>query len=307
MKKQLFTLSIFLIASTTLFSQEIISHFDPEIDTPVADTYPGGQGYFTGHNSYGDEEFGEKYEIDGSGTVHGVIAIHAGEEGTSTFNAFYRVYSVASNGLPGTTLVNRSIPYNDVPIDEEPYTVMFASPVSVSDEFFVSFGLGDYSHGNPGTKKIALTHAPDGTRPSSDFEVYGRNVIRWHSHGGPAWKDYRTENFSDYQPAVYFSLFPLIELDQMSVIAFGNQASIGAIYPNPTGSQGFYVPVNSLSGGMATFQLYDITGKLIAEKNEQLEFGQNSYWFSSNEIKTGNYIIHIIIPEGRIAQKVIVK
>jgi hypothetical protein len=306
MKKQIITLSAFFIASTLVFSQDIISHFDPEVITPVADTYPGGQGYFTGHNSYGDEEFGEKYEINGNGTVHGMVAIHAGEPGTSTFNASYRLYSVAASGLPGTNLGNRSIPYNDIPIDEEPYTILFTNPIPVSDEFFVTFNLGDYSHGNPGTKKIALTHAPDGTRPATDFGVYGRNVIRWHSHGAPAWKDYRTENFQSYEPAVYFSLFPIVELEALSVIDFNQQANIGGVYPNP--STGYFtVPVYTTSGGEAIFQLFDITGKLIAEEKTNLSIGKTDYRFSQNKLNSGSYILLIRIPEGSISQKVIIK
>jgi len=306
MKKNILTL-LLVASSATLFSQEIIQHFDPEIEIPVADTYPDGEGFFTGHNDYGDEEFAEKYEIEGAGQVHGIVAIHTGTEGTSTLNVSYRVYNVNTNGLPNTPIANTNIPYNDVPVNDEPFTVMFNNPVQVTDEFFVSLRLGDYVHGNLGTKRIALTHAPDGTRPSSDFDVFGRNAIRWHSHGAAVWKDYRTENFSDYQPAVYFSLFPLIELDQMSVIDFSSQASIGAVYPNPAVSKGFYIPINSLSGGSAKFQLFDITGKLIAERNEKLDVGQNRYWFSTNDIKSGSYIIHIAIPEGKIAQKIIVE
>jgi hypothetical protein len=306
MKKQLFTLSLLLMTSTTFFSQEIMGHFDPDIDIPVADTYPGGQGYFTGHNSYGDEEFGEKYEIEGSGSLHGVVAIHSGEQGTSTFNASYRAYTVATNGLPGTMIATRSIPYNNIPIDENPYTVLFTNPIPVSDEFFVTFNLGDYSHGNPGTKKIALTHAPDGTRPSSDFTIFGRNVIRWHSHGAPAWKDYRTENFQGYEPAVYFSIFPIIELETMSTIDFNRQGSVAGIYPNPS-SGIFTVPVKTSSGGEAVFQLFDMSGKLISEKKTHLPIGETDYTFFENDLKSGTYVLLIKIPEGAISQKVTIK
>src|SRR5690606_41655901 len=77
-----------------------------------------------------------------------------------------------SSLFPYTTLF-RSIPYSDIPVDGSLFTVNFNNPIEVSDEFFTSFRLGDYSHGGLGTKRIAITHAPDGTRPESDFDVYG--------------------------------------------------------------------------------------------------------------------------------------
>ena len=52
---------------------------------------------------------------------------------------------------------------------------------------------------------MALTHSPNGTTPSSDFNFFGRNAIRWHNgnhNGVTIWKDYKTENFPGYQPAI---------------------------------------------------------------------------------------------------------
>lgn len=306
MKNLLFTFS-FTILSSFLISQETLQHFDPEITPPIAETFANGDGFMTGHNEYGDEEFAEKYEIEGNGTVHGLLAIHDGIEGTSTFNAFYRVYNVGTNGLPNTPIANKSVPYNDIEINESIFPVEFTTPVNVSGEFFVSFGLGDYAHGGAGTKKLAITHAPDGTRPASDFEVFGRNAIRWHSHGAVVWKDYRTENFSDYQPAVYFSIFPIVELESMSAIDFDKSGSIGAVYPNPSSSGLFYIPVKSNIDGESTFQLYDLTGKLISQETMELSLGKKDYPFSTKGINTGVYLLLIKTPLGKVAQRVIIQ
>ena len=306
MKKNIFT-SLVLAFAVSAFSQEVIQNFNPEEITPIAESYPDGSGYMTGHNDYGDEEFAEKYIIEGNGTVHGIIAIHTGEEGTSTLNASYRIYNVAASGYPNSPLANKNIPYNDIPVDENPFTVNFDNPIEVSGEFFASFRLGDYVHGNLGTKLIAITHAPDGTREESDFEIFGRNVIRWHSHGATVWKDYRTENFSDYNPAIHFSLFPLIELESMSNVDLHGKGKIGSVYPNPSFDGEFNVQISSNSAGNALFQLYDLTGKLIKEKNFEVNSIQNNYKFSSGQTVSGIYVLIITTPEGKIAQRVVIK
>lgn len=306
MKKQTFTLLLSLV-STILFAQDTLQHFAPTTTVPMADEYPSAQGYYTGHNDYADEEFAEKYEIAGSGSVLGVIAIHDGVQGTSSMNASYKIYSVASNGLPGTQLATKSVSNNSIPIDGSLHTVMFSSAASVEDEFFVSFDLGDYAHNDPGTKMIAITHTPDGTRPSSDFDVFGRNAIRWHAHGDVAWKDYRTENFQSYQPAVYFSLFPIVQLNATSVIEFDNRgSSIGSVFPNPTSREGFTVPINTVQGGEAIFQLFDSQGKIVVERQEVLAAGKTDYVFSDNGLLAGTYFLLTRIPEGSVSQVVII-
>jgi hypothetical protein len=308
MEKRIFTFLISIsIVSTMALAQDTLRHFNPSSVTPVVEEYLSDQGYLTGHNDYADEEFAEKYEITGSGDVIGVIAIHEGEEGTSSMNASYKIYSVANSGLPGTALASKSIPNNSIPVDGTPSVVMFSNAVPVADEFFVSFNLGDYAHNNPGTKKIALTHSPDGTRPSSDFDVFGRNAIRWHAHGDAVWKDYRTENFEGYQPAVYFSLFPVVELLTTSTVQFDDEgSSIGSVFPNPSASGSFTVPVSTESGGQAVFQLFDLTGKLVSENRAALSAGKTDYRYSDNTLVAGTYILLIQIPEGSVSQKVII-
>ncbi len=305
MKKIFFSL-IILSVPVYSYSQDTLKHFNPFVDTPIIESYPSDEGYYTGHNVYGDEEFGEKYELSGSGTLLGMAVIHEGENGTSQLNASYKAYGVATNGLPGGQLANKIIPYNNVLVDGSLSVVLFDTPVSVSGDFFVSLNLGDYLHDDPGTKRIALTHSTNGTRPASDFNVYGRNVVRWHSHDGDAdWKDYRTEIFQSYQPAVYFSLFPIIELGSVSVINIDQTVSVASAYPNPS-SGCFVIPISS-NGGRASFQLFDLSGKLVSETQRELSTGKNNYEYSTGDVERGEYILLINIPNGSVAQRVIIQ
>lgn len=307
MKNFIFTFCALALGITASGQQTTLQHFDPATTTPVVQNYPNNAGFFTGHNNYGDEEFGEKYEITGSAKLYGISAIHLGTEGTAgSIMASYKAYSVGNTGLPGTSLATKTMSYSNIPVNGQLNTVLFDTAVTIPTTFFVTFALGDYMHGGLGTKRIAVSHSPQGSRPSSDFSVFGRNVIRWHSHGAPVWKDYRTQNFSDYSPEIYFSLFPIIELDNMSVVNFEGKGNIGAVYPNPSNGN-FTVPVQSESGGEVQLKLFDITGKLVVEKNNKISKGKAKVDFSENNLKPGIYILWIKTPEGAISQKINIK
>tara|TARA_B100001175_G_C19485382_1_gene629460 strand:- start:370 stop:1302 length:933 start_codon:yes stop_codon:yes gene_type:complete len=308
--KKFKTTLILSILSVYIFAQDTLQHFNLDNITPVIEAYTCNQGYYTGHNSYGDEEFAEKYEFIGTTDIVGVIAIHQGIAGTSSINASYKIYTVGGNGLPGTELANKNIAYNNIPVDGTPNTVMFTNPVSINGNFFVSFNLGDYIHNNPGTKSIALTHSPNGTRPSSDFSVFGRNAIRWHNgnhNGTTIWKDYRTENFPGYQPAIYFSLFPILQLNSTTSVVLGNQkGNVGSIYPNPSSCGKFNLPITSRYGGKVNITLFDLEGKIVSRKQITITAGKTNYLYSDNKIIPDTYIVLIKTPEGTIAQQLII-
>lgn len=306
MKKWTFTLFLASAFGMSFAQQTTLRHFDPSVTAPVVESYANNKGFLTGHNDYGDEEFGEKYEIQGVAKLLGVSAIHLGTDGTAgSVMASYRSYSVGDTGLPATLLSTKEVSYNMVPVNGQLNTVFFDAPVDVNNQFFVSFRLGDYSHGGLGTKRIAVSHSPDGSR-TSDLDVYGKNVIRWHSHGAAIWKDYRTENFNDYSPAIYFSLFPVVELSDMAVVDLNKKGSIGAVYPNP--SQGFFkVPINSSAGGKVSLKLFDMAGKQVMERQQNVTLGKTEVVFSGENLEKGIYILSITTPDGAISQKVSIK
>lgn len=308
MKKRSFILLTAAVSSFVMAQQTTLQHFDPTVITPIVEEYEDGDGYLSGINAYGDEEFGEKYEIQGTGKLFGVSAIHVGQDGTAgSVMAAYRAYNVAGSGLPGAQIANYNLSYADVPVDGSLKSIQFANPVNISGNFFVSFRLGDYSHGGLGTKTLALTYAPDGTRTQSDLANYGRNVVRWHSHGAtPTWKDFRTENLENYQPAIHFAIFPIVELDDMAVVDFNQKGNIGAVYPNPSNGT-FRIPVKSNTGGESTFKLFDMSGKLVAEKSAKLSSGNSEFVFAEEKLQKGLYILWIKTPEGAVSQKVSIK
>ena len=65
-----------LILSVSISTQDTLQHFSLDIVTPIIESYTSNQGYYTGHNNYGDEEFAEKYDFNGTTNILGVIAVH---------------------------------------------------------------------------------------------------------------------------------------------------------------------------------------------------------------------------------------
>ena len=57
---------ILLILSVSISAQDTLQHFSLDIVTPIIESYTSNQGYYTGHNNYGDEEFAEKYDFNGT-------------------------------------------------------------------------------------------------------------------------------------------------------------------------------------------------------------------------------------------------
>lgn len=292
----------------SLWAQDTLRHFDPQVNTPIVNAFPT-DGFYTGHNTYGDEEFGEKYLISGSGQLLGLIAIHGGTDGNSTMNAAYRVYQVANTGLPGAQIGSKSVSYSSIPVDGTNHFVAFDNPISVTDSFFVTLDLGDYTHNNPGTKRIAVAHSTDGTRPWSDFMVYGRNVVRWHSHGStPVWKDYRTENFapnSGLAPAVYFALFPIVQMGSASTVQFPGQFELGSAFPNPVHGNYVFLPIHMKQNGEVKLQLFNMEGKLLAQQSQTLTGGSHNLPFDRAAIPQGTYILLMELPGGQIAQQLV--
>ncbi len=294
--KTLYYSLLFIGISLAVQAQDdthVLEHIAPEDATEFPGYWGQSQqgiplwGYLIGHNAYGDEEFGEKYEIQGEGEVVGVIA-YVGGSASSSANAFMRVYDVASGGLPDNLLRTKSFTIGDASTHSmEPVMVTFDSPASVEDEFFVTLDLGDYSH-DPHLDTLCLLMGPDGSRPSSDA-VFGRNVIRWHSHSTMAWRDFMTQNFTPI--STYFAIYP--------VMAGAGALSSGSDLISAAGVELFPVPVRdhlnirfeSFESTEMFFRVFDINGRMLHSEMRQVSQGENLVPIDMSAYASGSYVI----------------
>ena len=60
-------------------------------------------------------------------------------------------------------------------------------------------------------------------------------------------------------------------------------------------------------GGNVAIQLFDLSGKMVVERNEVLPAGESYYFFSSDDLNVGTYLLLVRIPEGIVSQKVTIQ
>lgn len=294
--KHLFTSTLLILLAYSISAQEdthILEHIPPEEATETPNYW--GQvsqgvnlwGYYLGHNIHGDEEFGEKYEIDGHGDVVGVIAYFGGTA-NSTQTASLKLYTVAANGLPGSLVRSKSFVFGEVDTDGmTPTMVMFDTEGHVDDEFFVTFDIGDYSH-DPHSDTLALMMGPDGSRPASD-DVFGRNVIRWHSHSSMNWKDFATQNFTPINS--YFAIYPVMEgPGPLSTDHNFLNGDAPTLFPVPV-QDALNVRFDAAESREMFVRLFSIDGKLLKTQRYMAVQGENLVQLDMNSYPSGSYVI----------------
>lgn len=304
MKKH-FLFILFLCLSFTISAQDTLRHFNPQAQPPTAIQYNNGihTGYYTGHNSLFDEEWAEKYYINGSNQVTGVIAYHTGSNGTYSEDCEYKVYSVGTNGLPNTELAKKEVSGSSLNITGVPVYTPFSAPVNVQDSFFMSFNVGDYAHHSPGTKTIALQHGPDGSRDVNDTLRYGRNAIRWHdhNHANKVWKDFFKENNTKVR--THFAIFPVVTLKNTSVNDFASNGSLKmhAVFPNPAISR---VNMKIATGVPAKLEcsILDIRGSVVRKWSESMGVPEFTLSADIHDMPAGQYVFVVSDGYGHLAQ-----
>lgn len=295
-------LSILLMPALNAQAQDTLKNFNATAHPPTTLQYGGtASGYYSGHNSYFDEEWAEKYYISGANQVVGVISYHGGTAGSYTENCQYKVYNVAATGLPGASLGTKAVAGSTINIAGTPMYTAFNSNVNVSDSFFVSFNVGDYAHESPGTKKIALMHGPAGSRDAADTTRFGRNVIRWHDHDEIIWKDFYYENSTPV--LTHFAIFPVVTLTGTSVNSFISVGSLkmGPVFPNPAINASSF-EITSKQSETVYCKLIDVTGKLLKNWQERISAGTQQVQVNLSDLSAGSYILIVETAQGGLSQ-----
>jgi hypothetical protein len=295
-----------LMGMSALQAQEThtLQHIAPEAATSMHNYWGSASnawGYYVGHNYYGDEAFGEKYEINGSGAVVGVIA-YLGGTSVSNQTASYKVHSVAGTGLPGAALATQSFTLGSAPTTgNTPHMQTFSSPVNVQDQFFVVLDLGDYSHDPLVGDTICLMSGPHGSRPESD-NVFGRNVIRWHSHGAPNWKDFFTQNFTPVR--TYFAIYPVMQGPATGIGEHHLGDAALHLFPMPFIDE-LNIRLDATSAEPLRIHLFDANGRLLKSEQHSVAIGEQFLRIDTQALAQGTYVVAFEQGSSRYARTIV--
>ncbi|HIG73514.1 MAG TPA: T9SS type A sorting domain-containing protein [Bacteroidetes bacterium] len=265
MLRLLVLLALAVPAALAQTAPDTLRHLPPGTDFVLHEYTGAYSGYILGHNSRGTEEYAERYHIDGSGRLIGVIAHIQGVVAHPNHVAGFNAYRVAASGLPNALIGSKQLFYGDLDLSGEPMLVRFSAPVAVADSFFVSFNVGDYSHGGYDGDDVALLAGPDGSRTETGGGSFGQNAVRLHNHGVRDWADLYTQNFTPV--ATHLALFPIVELANATAAEeapaiVSMDLTLRAAYPNPARGAAT-VAFELAAPADVRVDLYDVAGRLV--------------------------------------------
>ncbi len=261
-------------------------------------TAPSQWGYYLGHNYKYQQQFAEKYYVSGHTHVIGVVAHLTGTYTNGHNEAFFRVFEVGTNGLPGTELEHGHADFEDLDLSGGATVVLFHHEAHAEDSFFVSFDLGDYAHGGHEGDTIGLLYAPDGSRDAADLANFGRNVIQEHSHSSVVWKDFYSQNFTPV--ATHLAIYPIVELDHVGISSvFAHGLTLSAPYPNPAVDQ-IYIPFSLDAPDQISIEIMDMSGRIVYRTSKgSLSAGTHLETIGIGSLEAGYY--NVVIRSGKAA------
>ncbi len=311
-------LSLYLIAAlgfTNIYAQHIndtLGNHSPGV-TLEAGKYTAGNdwGFYAGHNSKEQQQFGEKYLIDDHVHVLGVIAHLTTSTGTVSnphFEIDFRLWAVdPATGKPSG---NNSLDDGHLHLEDANLgaatVIMFHEETHVDDAFFVSMDLGDYAHDGLAGDTVGLFYAPNGSRSATDIAtVPFRNVFQAHGHGAaPNWKDFYTQFTTPMAIATHIALYPIVEMETTSLAKVRkNGLQVMSPYPNPANAE-LVFPLSLTKAAEMSFSIMDISGKVIKTVNAgTLQPGNHEQKLDISDLPKGNYILSAISSEGAVGVK----
>lgn len=268
-------------------------------------------GFYVGHNSKEQQQFGEKYLIEDDVHVLGVVAHLTTSTGTVTdpqFEIDFRLWNVdPTTGRPAgnTGIEDGHLDLGDANLGGAT-VIMFHDEAHVEDAFFVTMDLGDYAHDGLAGDTVGLYYAPDGTRSATDIaNVPFRNVFQAHSHGAPNWRDLYTQFTTPTAIATHLALYPIVAMEEHTSVKkiTKNGLQVMNPYPNPANAQ-ITFPINLSKAAELTFTVMDLNGRVLKTQDQGLmPAGAHEQHIDISDLPAGSYILSALSSEGAVGIK----
>ena len=262
-------------------------------DTLFIYTFSGNGGYVCGTNSYNDLEKAQKFNLNGTTTVIEVDACLYTTTPSSAANTYIKVYSINPTTKGPQTLLGTSNPVaiNAFAANGSATKFTFASPVSVTDGFFVSFVI-------PTSDTAAVYQSNDGcwSGDSLAFEKW-KSDNSWHSIYS-SWSKFETD----------LAIFPIVPIDaSISENNFINGIQLSACSPNPVSTMANIQYQLQKSAKNVKLEIFDITGKLIVAYVQGAKLaGKYTMNINTERLNAGTYFYTLNVDNQKQTKKMIV-
>lgn len=264
-------------------------------------TATGTWGYYAGHNHKMQQQYGERYEVNGHIDVVGVVAHLTGTVSNPNKEIDFRLFDVL-NRFPNAPQEDGHADLGDIDLSGGPTIVLFHQPAHIDDSFFVTIDFGDYAHDGLDGDTLGLLYAPSGSRTASDLAYTGRNVIQEHDHQHVIWSDFYSQNFTPI--ATHFALYPIVAFDPNSIGTITrNGLTIAAPYPNPAVNT-LTIPYNLSKRSPVFISLMDMTGRTLQTLavGDKLP-GKHEESINVTQLPVGFYNIVVRTCDGTVAAR----
>jgi hypothetical protein len=293
-------------------------------------------GALLGHSKYKDLEFAEKYFLSEKAVIKGLVTQNYGAA-HSNDSASFSIYSVASNGLPGTRLQQKKKPYRCLNLDGKLNFIAFDNPVSVADSFFVAFGLDAYNKVDKDTIGLYFTTADSTVWQEPGF---GRVAARWFNN---QWYDVLSTKMLSNRTQVilisdqYGGLNDFINLAVFPVVNFNienttrieenldckplsskmgyaieetfieqSHLKLHPNFPNPASAY-TYLNFTLKNSSPITIQVYNTEGRLVFEaKKTSVAAGFHQYYLNTESFGAGVYIYLVQSAYSLLSSKIVI-
>jgi len=310
--KRLLILGLVILNTSLCFSQtqDTLSHLSPEISlTAIKYDGPNQWGYLTGHNHLGRQEYAEKYYIEGSAKVTGIISHHQGVVTNKKNVGEFVIYSVNEEGLPENILNSTQWYFEDLDLSGNAHFTPLNKATVVADSFFVSFNITDYSHGGFEGDTLALMTGPEGSRDEEDLSVWGRNVTRFHNHSKPDFRDFYYQNGTPI--ATHFAIYPIVEFNDNPITGIEdqfivkNRLKLYPAYPNKSNGQ-ITIQFELDETANVKIQIMDVSGALQYEENLNRKHpGEHFVPLDLSGLSSGTYVYILQTKSTKLAARIL--
>ena len=236
----------------------VIGGIQIETDTlnyPLAGVYdyyyiPGGGGYVTGNNVFGDLAKANYFSNNQNRFITGVLMKFAIATGGNPNVEIGLWDNSGANGSPGAKIGSNFISLNAIAsnINSNQLTyVGFDPPIHIVNSFYAGFVIPT----NAGDTLVILSNTDGNTDPSTAWELWNTN--QWYSFNDTLSWDLK----------IALAVFPIVQ--NTLGIEENNNVEIINVFPNPSNGN-FFISTKSIGVEPVTISVYKNDGTLI--KNE---------------------------------------